>query len=198
MSLQGAARAAYDTFPHREEQGLFLPTLMVAIAGAESGWVDDRAGDPGTGPGSCGGYTSFGLWQIHLPAHASMLEQLMGSADPCAQAAWLAVPEHCARAALLVYQSQGLGAWTSWQTGAWRAYLPQAQAAIAQLEAGSGSSAGSGSGSGVPGQPLLPSAAWPAVVIGLAGAGAAAILTLRRRHVAAWVRGELRHLHIGR
>ena len=123
-----------------------LRAVMVAIAGAESAWVDNAAGDPlsiyrdggaSEAAYSCGGRTSFGLWQINLPAHYPYLRTATGSTSPCAWAAWLYTPGNCARAALAVLGSQppfNLGAWTTYQTGAWRAYLAQAQAAVASAQ----------------------------------------------------------------
>ena len=149
MSLQACARAAATTFPAVTVQtpagALPLRAVMVSIAGAETGgsWVDNAAGDPlsiysdggaSEAAYSCGGRTSFGLWQINLPAHYPYLRSATGSASPCSWATWLYNPGNCALAALAVYRSQGLGAWTTYQTGAWRAYLPQAQAAVAAVQ----------------------------------------------------------------
>ena len=141
MSLSGCVQAAM-LFPKvtvQTTQGpLPLGMLMVAIAGAESSWNDLAQGDPlsiypdgGTAeaPYSCSGKTSEGLWQINMPAHWPYLQSVANSADPCIWAQWLWVPGNNARAALAVYQSQGLGAWTTYNDGRWVAYLPQARAA---------------------------------------------------------------------
>ena len=147
MAIQQVAQAALAVFPQtqvRTPRGPYaLPVVMVAIGGAEDGF--------GNGPGdplsiyrdggaaeraySCGGMTSFGTWQINLPAHSAMVANLSGvpASNPCGQAAWLAQYENCAKAAYAVYRSQGLGAWTTWNTGAYLPYLAQAQTAVAPL-----------------------------------------------------------------
>ena len=144
MSLSDCAAAAVATFPDQTVQttagALPLPVVMVAIAGAESvGWHDRAAGDPlsiyrdggaSEAAYSCGGLTSFGLWQINLPAHYPYLQGVTGSASPCYWATWLYSPTNCATAALAVYQSQGLGAWTTYNDGSWQANIAKAQAAV--------------------------------------------------------------------
>jgi hypothetical protein len=122
-----------------------LRAVMVAIAGAESTFGNSMEGDKigstyrlpngesGTIPASrwnCNGYTSFGPWQIHLPAQHDLIARLSGTSDPCAMAAWLKDYRNSARAALEVYRSEGLGAWTAYTTGLWRQYLPQAMLAV--------------------------------------------------------------------
>lgn len=138
MSLQDCAAAAVATFPVAIVQTpagpMPLRVVMVAIAGAESTWRDKAAGDFGVGGrAQCAGYTSFGLWQVNT-IHAAYLASATGSQNACSWAAWLEVPANCARAALAVYASQGLGAWTTYQDGRWRAYLAQAQQAVAAAE----------------------------------------------------------------
>jgi hypothetical protein len=135
MSIASAASAAVATFPWVNVTTPFgayaLPVVMVAIAGAETGgtYDDAAAGDFGLGGPSCNGATSWGLWQIHN-VHAQLLTQLSGSSDPCAWASWLSNAANCARAALAVYQSQGLGAWTTWNEGTYSGWLPAAQKAV--------------------------------------------------------------------
>ncbi|MHB1870878.1 MAG: hypothetical protein ACYCT1_08490 [Steroidobacteraceae bacterium] len=153
MSIQDAAAAAASTFPFVNvptPYGTFsLPVLMTAIAGAETGGTFDDAspGDYGLGGPSCGGATSWGLWQVHN-VHSNLLTQLSGSTDPCQWAAWLADPMNCARAAMAVYQSQGLGAWTTWQEGTYSGWLqPAVQAVTAAVAATSGPGGGGTSGS---------------------------------------------------
>lgn len=126
----------YGTYP--------LPVVMTAIAGAETGgtFAANAAGDPlsiyadggaSEAAYSCGGLTSFGLWQINLPSHAGALATLSGvvASNPCGQAAWLYTPANCAAAALAVYQSQGLGAWTTFNEGTYSGWLQPAQQAVA-------------------------------------------------------------------
>ena len=147
MSLASCALAAVAMFPAVSVQTtagvLPLRVVMVAIAGAESSWADNAAGDPlsiysdggmSEAAHSCGGRTSFGLWQINLPAHYPYLRSATGSTSPCSWASWLFVPANCARAALAVYQSQGLGAWTTYQDGRWRANIAAAQQAVASAQ----------------------------------------------------------------
>lgn len=111
------------------------PTLA-AVGLAESARGTQLAGDavaPGSTPYQCRGYSSWGIWQIHLPAHAALLQHLTGSMDPCAWASWLSVPAHAAQAAAAVYHSSGLGAWTTYRTGAYHAYLSAPSVAPARL-----------------------------------------------------------------
>lgn len=146
MAIQDVSRAAVETFPHvviRTPAGdLPLITVMVAIAGDENppDW-GNAPGDPlsiyrdggaSERPYSCRGMTSFGGWQINLPAHYAMVAALSGIpvSDPCGQAAWLADYGNCARAAYAVWRSQGLGAWTTWNDGGYLRYLHQAQLAV--------------------------------------------------------------------
>lgn len=133
MSLQSAAQAALAVFSSQS-----LAVTMTAIAGAESGWSDGALGDCGLSGPSCEGCTSFGLWQIHT-IHSNYLTAVTGSSQPCMWYQWLSTPENCAQAALAVYNSQGLGAWTTYQNGAYKQHLAQAQSAIDALVASSSS-----------------------------------------------------------
>jgi lysozyme-like protein len=88
-----------------------LAPTMAAIAGAESSFGASPYGDVGLGgPGP----TSFGLWQIHTPAHPGYNSSLLVS-DPL----------YNARAAVAISGNStgGLGAWTTYKTGAYKAYL---------------------------------------------------------------------------
>lgn len=146
MSAAVAASAALAFFPDATVQTtagpLSLRVVMVAIAGAETAgtWSPRAQGDAlsiyrdggaSEAPYSCGGYTSEGLWQINMPAHYPYLESVTGSSSSCYWAQWLWSPQNNAQAALAVYRSQGLGAWTTYQDGSWRSYLSQAQQAVA-------------------------------------------------------------------
>jgi len=159
MGILDVAAAALATFPDRTintPYGTYsLAVVMTAIAGAESTWTGDKAGDPlsiyqdgGTSerPHSCDGMTSFGCWQINLPSHYALVAQLSGvpASDPCGQAQWLYDYGNCAKAALSVYQSQGLAAWSTWGNaytpyapgyGPYHEYLGQSQAAVSQVSA---------------------------------------------------------------
>lgn len=138
MSLQDCTAAAVHTFRSSTivatPYGRFpLPVIMVAIAGAESAWSDIARGDYGLPGPQCGGYTSWGLWQIHS-VHSAYLSRVTGSSNPCDWAAWLYVPVNNAAAAAAVMGSNvaaGLTAWTTWNTGAYRQYLQTAAAAVA-------------------------------------------------------------------
>lgn len=141
MSIEQAAAVA-KVFPttaiHTSQGDLPLRTVMLAIAGAESSWTVDDDGDcglPGPPCGSCadesGGATSWGLWQIHN-VHADMLTQYTGSTEACAWRAWLFDAANNAKAALAVYNEQGLGAWSTWNSGKWSEFIGQAQAALLQ------------------------------------------------------------------
>ena len=155
MSLEACAAAAVQIFPASTmittPDGVFpLQVVMVAIGGSENPGWGNAPGDPlsiyrdggiAERPYSCGGYTSFGTWQANLPAHSAMVASLSGIAasNPCGQATWLADYPNCAKAALAIYRSQGLGAWSTWGNqytpyppgyGPYRKYLTQAQAAV--------------------------------------------------------------------
>ncbi len=84
--------------------------IGAAIALAESGGRTDAVGDGGT---------SYGLWQIHLPAHPDVSQAC--ALDP-----------GCAAAAAVRISSGGTD-WTPWSTfvsGAYQAFLGQVQAAV--------------------------------------------------------------------
>ena len=129
-----------------------IAVTMVAIAGAESGWIPDAGGDSPSILRSLGyeesankaktyncplgtehGYASWGLWQIFMPVHKSMLESLGAPKDDsCATADWLKDPANSARAAFTVWQIQGFGAWSVYNNGGYMSYLPDAQQAVDQ------------------------------------------------------------------
>ena len=143
MSIQTCAAASLSTWSMgvsvaTPQGSLPLPVVMVAIAGAESGWVSTAAGDAGldAGYGLCNGYSSWGLWQIHN-VHASYLTQVTGSQSPCAWAQWLSSPVHNAQAAEALTGSSPSSAalastWTTYANGSWAASIPAAQAAVSQ------------------------------------------------------------------
>ena len=185
MSITQAATAALNTFPKvnvSTTQGpLFLPTVMVAIAGAESDWIASNRGDLGYDPqyGLCQGYSSWGLWMIHN-VHYAYLESETGLTDPCSWAQWLSVPANNAQAALAVYQSQGLGAWMTYTQGEWVGFLERAKLAVAQAQGSPPTGSGAGSGSGTtPAVPFVPTSAGTPVLlyVGLGAAVCAGLLT---------------------
>lgn len=140
-----AARAAVATFPNitiRTPDGDFpLAVVMVAIGGAETGgtWSATSQGDYGLGSPSCHGYTSFGVWQVHLPAWADVIARVSGvpATNPCGQAQWLYDVGNCAQMANIILTSNPvphLVNWTTWQNGAYRNYLSVAQAAVSAVQ----------------------------------------------------------------
>ncbi len=127
MSIQQAAQAAVSVFPNTSvttPYGTYsLRVVMVAIAGAESGWDPTANGDCGLGGPSCGSCagsggqaTSWGLWQIHN-VHSAYLTQASGSSSPCGWQRWLFNPLNNAKAAWALYGgnlSTFLQNWTTW------------------------------------------------------------------------------------
>lgn len=113
---------------------------MVAIAGPESGWINDRAsesdvwGMPGEQPWwrsySCDRVYSWGLWQIFIPAHYGILIAATGSPDPCRWRDYLLDPVNNARIAYQVWQAQGFFAWTAYNNNSYLAYKARAQVAV--------------------------------------------------------------------
>jgi hypothetical protein len=156
MSIEEAAAAAVALWGGRTVAGVDLPTVMMAIAGAESGWHNESPGDPGTSRYACRGYTSWGQWQIHMSAHYDMLPALAGSQSPCDWATWLSTPANCALAADRVIgngardlPASALRPWTTWWSpdgdpgndagdgnGNYQRYLAQARTAVAQIAPG--------------------------------------------------------------
>lgn len=65
--------------------GFVDPNLAAAVAMAESGGIPNAEGDVGLG---ATGPTSFGLWQIHLPAHPEYTREEMVNPLRNAQAAY--------------------------------------------------------------------------------------------------------------
>lgn len=137
---------------------------MVAIAGAESGWRNDAAGDhysifpPDQQPTyrqySCQGYTSWGLWQINMRWHHPRLYDATLSTDPCVWAAYLSDPGANAYLAHEIWATQGLTAWSTYNNGAYRAYIAQATTAVDEAL-------------GVqPPRPVIPPPIWPPLPAG--------------------------------
>lgn len=144
MTPEEVAQLALKYFPNTPVQtpyGEFpLPVVMVAIAGAESGWRETAQGDPvsRTGPQRyppCDGFFSFGLWQINIGANLPTIVALGAPNTPCGAAHWLLVPENNAKAARAIYDRQGLWAWTVWRTGAYSRYLARSMQAVEAVQA---------------------------------------------------------------
>ena len=123
---------------------------LVAIAGAESSWREDAAGDRFGGYWSCDGYQSWGPWQINIDAHHSWLVTLVGSSNPCDIARWLSNYDNNALAAATILARQGLCAWTVYEewcggwphNGRYRSYLDQAREAVNTAIASGGGTGG--------------------------------------------------------
>lgn len=113
-----------------------MATIMVAIAIAESGGNSEAQGDRFGGKYSCNDYTSFGLWQIHMPAHYDKLERHTGSNDPCVWAEWLKDPHSNAEVALEILATQGLTAWSTYNSGTYETYLSIAEDAVKKAKSG--------------------------------------------------------------
>lgn len=90
--------------------------ILSAVAYGESGYNPAAVGDEGD---------SIGLFQVNIPAHYSKLENWTGSGSRSTWESWLKDPEHNVFAASEVYKSQGLGAWTVYNNGSYRAYLDE-------------------------------------------------------------------------
>jgi len=154
MSIAAEAQAALALWGGRTVAGMDLPTVMLAIGGAESGWTDDAAGDRVWQGHACNGYESWGWLQINMNAHWDFLPDTAGVTDPCAVARWLSDPVNAARAADLVIgnpaqdlPASALHPWTTWWStdggrtnagdgnGSWRYHLSRAQQAIAVSQA---------------------------------------------------------------
>jgi Lysozyme like domain len=88
-----------------------LAATMAAIGLAESKGGAEPYGDYDLG---AKGYTSFGIWMIHTPAHPQYnAQELVDN------------PLYNAKAAVEISGNSeaGLGAWTTYKTGAYKAYL---------------------------------------------------------------------------
>lgn len=140
MPANSAAVAVATIFPASDQ------ATMVAIAGSESGYDPTNTGDFGLTdrPQATDGSTSWGLWQINS-IHETMLTQYTGSSNPDDWEQWLFVPANNAKAALNIYQSQGLGAWSTYNDGAYLNYMTDAQNALANTPASAASVNGSSS-----------------------------------------------------
>jgi hypothetical protein len=129
-----AARLALDHWGNADA------TIMIAIAGCESSWRADAAGDNitliGPTPWQCGGFTSFGIYQVHLPAHHDAIGSLAFSTDPCRMRDYLFGAGRNTSFARVLWDQRrnaGLdpfGPWTCYNTGAYQAHLQTAREAI--------------------------------------------------------------------
>jgi hypothetical protein len=115
--------------------GLPNAKLMAAIAMAESGGRTDARGAVG----------EIGLWQINQPVHVK--------AHPTWTVAYLQNPVNNAYAAKTVLASQGLGAWTTYTSDAYKRFYGGSVVGTAAAGAAAGATAG------IPGAGLLIDAA---------------------------------------
>lgn len=92
--------------------------ILGAVAMGESSYNPDIVGDLDLG-------RSVGLFQIHLPSHGPKLQNWTKTDDRNVWESWLKVPDNNIMAASAVYHSQGLGAWTVYNTGAYKQYMGQ-------------------------------------------------------------------------
>lgn len=101
---------------------------MLAIGAAESASFTQDRGDRGLGNPAyqCDGYSSFGFFQVYASAHYDKYKAWTGSDDPCAWYDWARDPEHAAFAASVIWKGSGLGAWSTYKNGAYKAHLAQA------------------------------------------------------------------------
>lgn len=114
-------------------------SVMVAIAGAESGWNPEAIGDVNLESTTWG--PSVGLWQIRS------LHAQTGTGGP-RDASRLKDPAFNAAAARSIFRDQGLSAWSTYSSGAYRRYLGATSAAAAVDPGGTVKAGGSSSGSG--------------------------------------------------
>ncbi len=134
------ALAALKTFPNIDVNTkygrMYVPTLMTAIGGAESSFNPFANGDLAVDYPDlpqCGGYTSFGTWQIHT-IHYQFLISATGSHDPCVWAKWLYNIDNNARAAASILGSNlDFAAWSSYNDGGLLNYVGDAQAVVADI-----------------------------------------------------------------
>jgi hypothetical protein len=98
--------------------------IMTAISHAESnGWDANAQGDLNLAP-----YGSNGLWQIYSKVHPPSEFGLTGAWSP-ANVQLIDVPQTNADAAFEIWKSQGFNAWSTYTSGAYKDWLPQASVA---------------------------------------------------------------------
>lgn len=85
---------------------------------------------------ACNGYTSIGLWQIHMPGIADTLIGVTGSHDACEWAAYLEDAAHNAAMARMIFDYQGFNAWTMYRNRGYENYIQEATVAVDAAIAG--------------------------------------------------------------
>jgi len=82
------------------------------------------------GPLACGGYTSFGAWQINTMFHQGQLNDATHSYDPCVWRDALFEVGFNAYLAHEIWMEGGWGRWSTYQGGQYRGYIDEATAAV--------------------------------------------------------------------
>ena len=134
MAIQDCARAAVRYFTREEA------IIIVAIGGPESGYRVDAEGDawfafpldqqPEYRRWSCRNATAFGWLQVNLRWNHEHVQRLSGATAPCDMAAWLENYDNSAHAGRVVWDNQGPGAWSAYNTGDYRNWLADANDAV--------------------------------------------------------------------
>lgn len=158
MGIDDVARVAVRLWSRADS------IIMVAISGAESAFATLPDGDhlsiftPALQeikrPYACNGYTSFGAWQIHTPAHHARLQELTGSVEPCVWRGWLLDLDHNGQIAAELVAGAGFIHWTTYNNRSYRAHLHDAELAVDRALAEVGP----------PGPPIWPPPPPPGVV----------------------------------
>jgi hypothetical protein len=167
--LATSAGTTYATKP--------FAALMAAIAEAESGGNPDA-----TNPNDNGGkQTSWGLWQISLGNHTPPSP---GWADPATNA----------QLALAKLQSQGLGAWGTYTSGAYKAYVSGSTTPDSNIPANAAAltaeTTAAGASDCLYGIPGIPGTSWITDLTGSGGnLGSACLIT--RSEARGWIGGAL-------
>lgn len=112
--------------------------ILTAVGGAESGWDENAVGDQSLTDATWG--PSVGIWQIRT------LKADTGTGRARDIVALRGNPAFQAKAARSVLHSQGLSAWTTYKSGAYRSYLSSSRHVATRRTARSARGA-----SGVPG-----------------------------------------------
>jgi len=132
LSIDQIGAIAYDWLKNPQ-----TATVMTAVAMAESGGNELAQGDhmdslPAKyAPLACGGYLSFGLWQVFLGVHSGLIDRMAGTAEPCTRALWLQDPQNNARAMHAILVNQGYAAWSAYSAGTYEIYMDAALRAVA-------------------------------------------------------------------
>lgn len=140
MSVQDVAAAIANRRVGDVPWQITMIALALAESGANPNALGDYIGEPGVtlpddagahcleayGPAGLQCYVSIGLWQINMAWNWQIVSSLAGSVDPNYVAEWLLVPVNNGYAAEAVFEQQGLGAWSTYNSGAYGAYLEAA------------------------------------------------------------------------